>query len=159
MSRLTRIWKERQISSNTQMRLVQSLFFLYAAGMWTMLQRDRNRVRAFEMRCWRRLLRVPWTARRTDVSIPDELGIQVRLDDIVSHQILRYFGHIMRRENTLEKTIVEGKVWGRRPRGRSLSRWIDQGGEGGMSPVVSVVSINSMVPGVTSLGSHVSRRD
>ena len=143
MSRLTRIWKDRQISNNTKMRLVQSQIFsifLYGAETWTMLQRDQDRVRAFEMWCWRRLLRVPWTARRTNVSILGELGIQVRLDDIVSHRILRYFGHIMRRENTLEKTIVEGKVWGRRRRGSSPSRWIDLVTKLTGSPLRGVVS-------------------
>ena len=72
MSRLTRIWTDRQISNNTKMRLVQSLIFsifLCGAETWTMLQRDTDRVRSFEMWCWRRLLRVPWTARRTNVSI------------------------------------------------------------------------------------------
>ena len=105
-----------------------------------MLQRERDRVRAFEMWCWRRLLRVPWTTRRTNISILGELGIQVRLDDIVYPRILQYFGHIMRRESTLEKTIVEGRVWGRRPRGRSPSRWIDRVTKLTGSPLPGVVS-------------------
>ena len=129
MSRLTKVWRDRQISNATKMRLVKSLvfsIFLYGAETWTVLKKDRDRINAFEMWCWRRLLRIPWTARRTNASILGELGVRYRLDAVVSDRILRYFGHTMRRERGLERTIVEGRVLGVRPRGRSPSRWVDQ---------------------------------
>lgn len=130
MSNLEKIWKDRQITTNTKKRLVRSLIhpiFLYGAESWTLCTADRNRADAFEMWCWRRMLRIPWTARRTNVSILKELQITERLSKECRRRILAFFGHISRKgEDCLEKLIVQGKVEGRRPRGRSPTRWLDQ---------------------------------
>ena len=101
--------------------------FLYGSESWTVKSADRHRIDAFEMWCWRRMLRIPWTARRTNQSILNDVGITDRLSTICRRHILQYFNHITRRgEDNLEKLIVQGKVEGRRPRGRSPSRWLDQ---------------------------------
>lgn len=128
-AKLARIWRDTAITARTKVRLVQSLIFpiaTYAAETWTLKMADRRRIDALEMWCYRRLLRIPWTARRTNESILRQLGIQTRLSTKVSQQYLRYFGHIARRSDGMEKLIIEGKIEGKRPRGRSPSRWIDQ---------------------------------
>lgn len=130
MTNLRKIWVDKQITKNTKMGLVRSLvfsIFSYGSESWTLKASDRRRIDAFEMWCWRRMLRIPWTARRTNVSILNELNIQDRLSTICRRRILQYFGHITRRDkDNLEKLIVQGKVEGRRPRGRSPLRWLDQ---------------------------------
>ena len=130
MTKLTRIWQSRKISINTKKRIVRTLvfsIFLYGSEAWTIRATDRKRIDAFEMWCWRRMLRIPWTAKRTNVSILNQLRIGTRLSTICYKRILGYFGHIARRSpDNLDKLIVVGKVEGKRPRGRSPSRWSDQ---------------------------------
>lgn len=129
MTKLTRIWKDRNVSRKTKVRLVQTLvfsIFFYGAESWTIKQRERAKIDAFEMWCWRRMLRIPWTARRTNISILEELGITTRLSAACFQRILKYFGHIARRNpDSLEKLMVVGQVDGKRPRGRSPTRWSD----------------------------------
>lgn len=132
MSRLDRIWKNRTISHKTKTTLVNSLvfsIFLYGAETWTLKAKDRQRVDAFEMWCWRKLLRIPWTAHRTNVSILKELQLErkPRLSTVCLRRVLEFFGHIARKPgDNLQKLIVTGKVEGKRQRGRSLMRWSDQ---------------------------------
>ncbi|CAH2210972.1 jg14263 [Pararge aegeria aegeria] len=130
MSQLHRTWKDRNISIKTKVRLVRALIFpifTYAAETWTIKAADRQRIDAFEMWCWRRMLRIPWTARRTNASILRQLKITRRLSTTCLKRILEYFGHIARRDgDNLEKIVVTGKVEGKRPRGRSPIRWSDQ---------------------------------
>ncbi|CAH2261295.1 jg21964 [Pararge aegeria aegeria] len=100
---------------------------MYGVETWTIKARERQRIDAFEMWCWRRMLRIPWTAKRTNVSILAQLGVRVRLSSICYQRLLSYFGHIMRRGNdSLEKIIVTGNTEGKRPRGRSPTRWADR---------------------------------
>ncbi|CAH2208083.1 jg4661 [Pararge aegeria aegeria] len=130
MSQLYRTWKDRNISIKTKVRLVRALIFhifTYAAETWTIKAADRQRIDAFEMWCWRRMLQIPWTAHRTNVSILRQLKITRRLSTTCLKRILEYFGHIARRDgDNLEKIVVTGKVEGKRPRGRSQIRWSDQ---------------------------------
>ncbi|XP_063628267.1 uncharacterized protein LOC134799784 [Cydia splendana] len=132
MSKMTRIWQDRKISNNTKMRIIRTLvfsIFLYGSESWTIRSAERKKIEAFEMWCWRRMLRISWTAKRTNVSILQQLGIQTRLSTTCFKRILSYFGHIARREpDNLEKLVVVGKVDGKRRRGRSPARWSDQGG-------------------------------
>ena len=130
MSNLNTIWKSRNIHLSTKIRLVKSLvfsIFLYGAETWTMKSRERARIDALEMWCWRRLLRVPWTAHRTNTSILTELKIEERLSTVCMRRVLQYFGHIARRgPDNLERVFLTGSVEGNRGRGRSPMRWSDQ---------------------------------
>lgn len=129
MTRLSKIWTDRSISPKTKIGLIRTLvfsIFIYGAETWTLKKADRSRIDAFEMWCWRRMLRVPWTAHRTNASILKEVGITVRLS-LCLRRVFEFFGHIARkRTDTLETLLVTGKVQGRRPRGRSPMRWTDQ---------------------------------
>ena len=130
MTRLDKIWRDRGISRCTKVRLVKSLVFsvfLYGVETWTMKSYERARIDAFEMWCWRKLLRIPWTAHRTNVSILQELQIKTRLSVVCLKRVLGLFGHIVRREpDNLERTILFGGVEGKRARGRIPTRWTDQ---------------------------------
>lgn len=130
MTQLQRIWRDRNISRKTKIKLVNSLvfsIFSYGAETWTLKKADRDRIDAFEMWCWRRMLQIPWTAFRTNVSILRELKIKTRLSTLCLRKILEFFGHIARKEgHNLEQLMVTGKVDGKRPRGRSPTRWTDQ---------------------------------
>lgn len=120
MSQLDKIWKDKNISMNTKSNLVRTLvfsIFIYGAETWTIKKADRNRIDAFEMWCWRRMLGIPWTARRTNLSILAQLKIRTRLSTICMRRILEYFGHIARKDSdNLEKLMVTGKVEGKRLR-------------------------------------------
>ncbi|XP_049886587.1 uncharacterized protein LOC126381094 [Pectinophora gossypiella] len=111
MTRLNNVWKKRGIGIKTKMRLIRALvfpIFLYGVETWTILARERQRIDALEMWCWRRMLRIPWTAKRTNASIMTQLQIKTRLSTICQQRILSYFGHTMRRgDDSLEKLIVE----------------------------------------------------
>ncbi|CAH2254798.1 jg15382 [Pararge aegeria aegeria] len=133
MSQLHRTWKDSNISIQTKVRLVRALIipvFTNAAETWTIKAADRQRIDAFEMWCWRRMLRIPWTAHRTNVSILRQLKITRSLSATCRKpvkRILEYFGHIPRRDgDNLEKIVVTGEVEGKRPRGRSPIRLSDQ---------------------------------
>ena len=92
---------------------------------WTVKKTERRRIDAFELWCWRRLLRVPWTARRSNQSILKEISPGCPLDRMMLKLKLQYFGHLMRRVDSLEKTLMLGGIWGRRKRGRPRMRWLD----------------------------------
>lgn len=127
MTKLTKIWRDNNITRSTKMSLVQTLvfsIFLYASETWTIKKVDRAHIDAFEMWAWRRMLRIPYTAHRTNVSILNELGNPKRLSSIVFTRILTFFGHIHRSDN-MEKLVVQGHAPSGRRRGRSPTRWVD----------------------------------
>ncbi|XP_052744154.1 uncharacterized protein LOC128199289 [Bicyclus anynana] len=130
MSQLHKTWKDRNISLRTKIKLVRTLVFsilLYGAETWTLKSADRKRIDAFKMWCWRKMLRIPWTAFRTNASILAQLKVKIRLSTICLKRILEYFGHIARKDgDNLEKLVITGKVEGKRSRGRSPMRWSDQ---------------------------------
>ena len=92
---------------------------------WTVKKAERRKIDAFELRCWRRLLRVPWTARRSNQSILKEISPGISLEGLMLKLKLQYFGHLMRRADSLEKTLMLGGIGGRRRRGRQRMRWLD----------------------------------
>ena len=98
---------------------------MYGCESWTTKKAERQRVDAFELWCWRRLLRVPWTARRSNQSILKEISPGVSLEGMMLKLQLQYFGHLMRRVDSLEKTLMLGGIGGRRRRGRQRMRWLD----------------------------------
>lgn len=130
MSKMSKIWKDRSVTKETKIRLVRSLVFsiaTYGAETWTIKMNMRKRIDAFEMWCWRRMLRVSWTEHRTNQSVADEIQIPDQLSKIINRSILKYYGHISRRDDdNLERLIIQGKMEGKRPRGRSPRRWTDQ---------------------------------
>ena len=98
---------------------------MYGYESWTTKKAERQRIDAFELWCWRRLLRVPWTARRSNQSILKEISLGCSLEGMMLKLKLRYFGHLMQRVDSLEKTLMLGGIWGRRKRGRQRMRWLD----------------------------------
>ena len=98
---------------------------MYGCESWTVKKADRRRINAFELWCWRRLLRVPWTARRSNQSILKEISPRISLEGMILKLKLQYFGHLMRRVDSLEKTLMLGGIGGRRKRGRQRMRWLD----------------------------------
>ena len=112
----------------TKVRLVKAMVFpvvMYGCESWTVKKAERRRIYAFELWCWRRLLRVPWTARRSNQSILKEISPECSLEGLVLKLKLQYFGHLMRRTDSLEKTLMLGKIEGTRRRGRQRMRWLD----------------------------------
>ena len=111
----------------TKVRLVKAMVFLvvmYGCESWTVKKAERRRIDAFELWCWRRLLRVPWTARRSYQSILKEISPGISLEGMMLKLKLQYFGHLMRRANSLEKTQMLGKIESRKRRGRQRMRWL-----------------------------------
>ena len=98
---------------------------MYGCENWIVKKAERRRIDAFELWCWRRLLRVPWTARRSNKSILKEISPEYSLERLMLKLKLQYFGHLMRRVNSLEKTLMPGGIEGRRRRGRQRMRWLD----------------------------------
>ena len=98
---------------------------MYGCESWTVKKAERQRIDAFELWCWRRLLRVPWTARRSNQSILKEISPEYSLEGLMLKLELQYFGHLMRRADSLEKTLMLGEIEGRRRRGRQRMRWLD----------------------------------
>ena len=128
MTGLNKIWKDKVITMTTKCRIVSALVFpvvLYGCESWTIRKADRRRIDSFELCCWRRLLRIPWTARRTNKSVIEEIKASNPLETLKKKQQLSYFGHIVRRENSLEKSIMLGMGGGTRKRGRPRARWLD----------------------------------
>ena len=112
----------------TKVRLVKAMVFpvvTYGCVSWTIKKAELRRIDAFELWCWRRLLRVPWTARRSNQSILKEISPGCSLEGLMRRLKLQYFGHLMRRADSLEKTLMVGKIEGRRRRGRQWMRWLD----------------------------------
>ena len=98
---------------------------MYRCESWTIKKSEHQRIDAFELWCWRRLLRVPWTARRSNQSILKEINPEYSLEGLMLKLKLQYLGHMMRRTDSLEKTLMLGKIEGRRRRGRQRMRWLD----------------------------------
>ena len=112
----------------TKVCLVKAMFFpivMYACESWTIKKAEHQRIDAFELWCWRRLLKVPWTARRSNQSILMEISSEYSLEGLMLKLKLQYFGHLMQRTDSLEKTLMLGKIEGRRRRGRQRMRWLD----------------------------------
>ena len=128
MTNLDSIFKSRDITLPTKVRLVKAMVFpvvMYGCESWTVKKAKRRRIDAFELWCWRRLLRVPWTARRSNQSILKEISPGCSLEGLMLRLKLQYFGHLMRRVDSLEKTLMLGGIGGRRRRGRQRMRWLD----------------------------------
>jgi len=128
MTNLDSILKSRDITLPTKVRLVKAMVFpvvMYGCESWTVKKADRRRIDAFELWCWRRLLRVPYTERRSNQSILKEINPGCSLEGLMLKLKLQYFGHLMRRVDSLEKTLMLGKVGGGRRRGRRRMRWLD----------------------------------
>ena len=123
------ILKSRDIIWSTKVRLVKPMVFpvMYGCESWTMTMKkaERRRIDAFELWCWRRLLRVPWTVRRSNQCILKEISPGCSLEGMMLKLKLQYFGHFMRRVDSLEKTLTLGGIGGRRRRGRQRMRWLD----------------------------------
>ena len=120
MTNLDSIFKSRDITLPTKVRLVKAMVFpvvMYGCESWTVKKAERRRTDAFELWCWRRLLRVPWTARRSNQCILKEISPGISLEGIMLKLKLQYFGHLLRRVDSLEKTLMLGGIGGRRRRG------------------------------------------
>ena len=128
MTNLDSIFKSRDITLPTKVHLVKAMVFpviMYGYESWTVNKTECRRIDAFELWCWRRLLRVPWTARRFNQSILKEISPGISLEGVMLKLKLQYFGHLMRRFDSLEKTLMLGGIGGRRRRGRQRIRWLD----------------------------------
>ena len=125
---LDNIFKSRDITLPTKVCLVKAMVFpvvMYGCGSWTVKKAECQRTDAFELWCWRRLLRVLWTARRSNQSILKEISPGCSLEGLMLKLKLQYFGHLMRRADSFEKTLMLGKIEGGRRRGRQRMRWLD----------------------------------
>src|SRR5574340_237170 len=127
MTNLDSIFKSRDITLPTKVRLVKAMVFpvvMYGCESWTTKKAEHRKIDAFEVWCWRRLLRVPWTARRPNQSILKEISPGASLERMILKLKLQYFGHLMRRVDSLEKTLMLGGIGGKRRRGRQRMRWL-----------------------------------
>ena len=125
MTNLDSILKSRDITLPTRFHLVKAMVFpmvMYGCDSWTIKKAEHRRIDAFELWCWRRLLRVPWTARRSRQSTLGEISPGCSLEGLMLKLKLRYYGHLMRRVDSLEKTLILGGIGGRRRRGRQRMR-------------------------------------
>ena len=121
MTNLDSILKNRDITLPTKVHLVKAIVFpvvMYGCESWTVKKAEHQRIDAFDLWCWRRLLRVPWTARRSNQSILKKISPGISLEGMMLKLKLQYFGHLMQRVNSLEKTLMLGRIGGRRRRGR-----------------------------------------
>ena len=128
MTNLDSILKSREITLLTKVCLVKAMIFpviMYGRESWTVKKAECHRIDAFELWCWRRLLRVPWTARRSNQSIPKEISPGISSEGMMLKLKVQYFGHLMQRVDSLEKTLIWGGIGGRRRRGRQRMRWLD----------------------------------
>ena len=128
MTNLDSILKSRDITLPTKVCLVKAMVFpvvMYGCESWTVKKAEQRRIDAFELWCWRRLLRVPWTARRSNQSILKEINPGISLEGMMRKLKLQYFGHLMRRVDSLEKTLMLAGIGGRRRRGQQRMRWLD----------------------------------
>ena len=128
MTNLDSIFKSRDITLPRKVHLVKAMVFpvvMYRCGSWTVKKAEHRRIDAFELWCRRRLLRVPWTARRSNQSILKEISPERSLEGLMLKLKLQYFGYLMQRVDSLEKTLMLGGIGGRRRRGRQRMRWLD----------------------------------
>ena len=128
MTNLDSTFKSRDITLLTKVHLVKAMVFpvfMYGCESWTVKKAESQKIDAFELSCWRRLLRVPWTSRRSNQSILKEINPGISLEGMMLKMKLQYFGHLMQRVDSLEKTLMLGGIGGRRRRGRPRMRWLD----------------------------------
>ena len=128
MTDLNSIFKSRDITLPTKVHLVKAMVFpvvMYGCESWTRKKAECQRIDAFELWCWRGLLRVPWTAKRSNQSILKEISPGCSLEGLMLRLKLQYFGHLMQRADSFEKTLMLGKIEARRRRGRQRMRWLD----------------------------------
>ena len=128
MTNLDSILKSRDITLSTEVHIVRAMVFpvvMYGCERWTVKKVERQRIDAFELWCWRRLLRVPWTARRSNQSILKEMSPECSLEGLLLKLKLQYFGHLMQRTDSCEETLMLEKIEGRRRRGQQRMRWLD----------------------------------
>ena len=128
MTNLDSILKRRDIALPTKVHLVKAMVFpivIHGCENWTIKKAEHQRTDAFELWCWRRLLRVPWTARRSNQSILKDISPGCSLEGLMLKLKLQYFGHLMQRADSLEKTLMLRKIEGKRRRGRQRMRWLD----------------------------------
>ena len=128
MTNLDSLLKSRDIALPTKVHLVKAMVFpgvMHGCESWTVKKAEHRRIDAFELRCWSRLLRVPWTARRSNQSILKEISPGCSLEGLMLKLKLQYFGHLMQSVNSLEKSLMLGGIGGRRRRGRQRVRWLD----------------------------------
>ena len=127
MINLDSILKSRDITLPTKFHLVKAMVFpvMYGCESWTIKKAEHQRIDAFELWCWRRLLRVPWTAKRSNQSILKEISTEYSLEGLMLEVKLQHFGPLMQRNDSVEKTLMLGKVEGRRRRGQQRVRWLD----------------------------------
>ena len=128
MTNLDSIFKSRDSTLPTKVRLVKAMVFpavMYGCKSWTIKRAECWRIDVFELWCWRRILRIPWTARRSNQSIPKEISPEYSLEGLILKLKLQYFGHLMQRTDLLEKILILGKIEGWRSRGWQRMRWLD----------------------------------
>ena len=128
ITNLDSILKTRDITVPTKVCLVEAMVFpvfMYGYESWTIKKAEHQRIDAFKLWCWRRLLRVPWTARRSNQSILKEINPEYTLEGLMLKLKLQYFGYLMQNTDSLEKILMLGKIEGRRRRGRQRMRWLD----------------------------------
>ena len=128
MTNLDSIFKSRDITLPTKVRLVKAVVFpvvIYGCKSWTVKKAECRRIDAFELWCWRRLLRVPWTESRSNQSILKQISPRISLEGMMLKLKVQYFGHLMQRVDSLEKTLMLGGIGGRRRRGRQRMSWLD----------------------------------
>ena len=128
MTNLDSILKSRDITLLTKVHVVKAMFLpgvMYGYESWTIKKAKCRIIDAFELWCWRRLLRIPWTARRSNQSILKEISPEYTLEGLILKLKLQYFGHLMQRTDSLEKTLMLGRIEGRRRRGQRRIRWLD----------------------------------
>ena len=128
MTNLDSILRSRDITLPTKVHLVKGIVFpvvIYGCESWSIKKAEHRKIDAFELWCWRRLLRVPWTAMRSSQSILKEISPGCSLEGLMLKLKLQYFGHLMRRADSLEKTLMLGKIEGGRRRGQQRMRWLD----------------------------------
>ena len=125
---MVNIWKSRGLSMELKLRFLRATIFAiatYGSESWALTKNDRKRIDAFEMWCYRRLLRVSWKDRRTNNWVLERIGSELTIRNTIRDRKLRYFGHVMRKENSIEKQLIQGTVEGRRGRGRPTTAWTD----------------------------------
>ena len=128
MTNLDRVLKSKDVTLPTKVHLIKAVVFpvvMYGCESWTIKKAERQRIYAFEPWCWRRLLRVPWTARSSNQSILKDINPDYSLEGLMLKLKLQYFGHLMQRTDSLEKTLMLGKIEGSRRRGRQSMRWLN----------------------------------
>ena len=128
MTKLESILKSRDITLSTKVQVGKAMVFpvvMYGCESWTIKKAERQRIDAFERWCWRRFLRVPWTSRRSNQSILKEISTGCSFVELILKLQVQYFSHLMRRADSFKKTLMLGKIEGRRRRGRQMMRWLD----------------------------------